>query len=89
MTVTHPANATQAATLTALTNEEGAVPNAPLKQQKRKRRPKFSKVEVRMVEVKRPAVNPWVCDECETRGADFLEMQEHVTLTQHTVFTAL
>lgn len=76
------------ATVTALQNEAGAIPNEPLKKQKRRRRPNFSTVEVHTVEVVRPAVNPWVCDECLRKGRDFQDMQEHVTLTGHTVFTA-
>lgn len=85
---THAANATQAATLAALKSETGALPNQSLKQERRRRRPKFSKVEVRVAEVVRPAVEPWVCDECENEGDDFLDLQDHVSLTGHTVFTA-
>lgn len=72
----------------ALKNETGAIPNGSLKTEKRHRRPKFSKVEVRQVEQKRPPVEPWVCDECEGRGEDFADLQQHVSETGHTVFTA-
>ncbi len=42
-----------------------------------------------MVKTVRPAIEPWVCDECSTKGKDFQDMQNHVSLTGHTLFTAL
>lgn len=73
------------ATLDALHNKEGKVPNKALNKATTIRK-KHARIPVVAARVERLPVRRWACESCEARGRNWLQMQDHVKQTGHTHF---
>lgn len=79
--VSEPAHAT----LDALHNEEGKVPNEALKKPRVSRKRNVS-IPIHTAVVARKPVRKWTCEACGKRGRNWQTMQEHVKDTGHKYF---